>query len=829
MSRRHGKGASALAAKTDPADLRRLVERLLEKRQYKDALKQAKVGFRQDGCPDNRRLLERASYQRAAELADRGMLAEAKETAQGLLELGVTDLSVVENLVLLLPRIGLAERADALRARLDSPEIQAGLSVKLADLAVLKPEAASACPPEMREMAQRVRSALAALEAGNQTQALELLQEIPRGSPLADWRYFVRGLAAFERSEAEPAAANWERLNPARPAHSIARVLRRMSAPSRSLISSQDLSLLEAAAFGDPVLDRLARLGTAVEESDWKQALRLFGPLRTALGRIDVRLAQQLTEALLEPVWREATSQRLDLGRALIDNFVAAAEPLPLDPRWNRFWALVWQSGGDPAQAAEYWERYLEDIDGVAAALGAEPRRLKAMVWRHLGELWATEAEDDEDGSPDDFFMPRYELKDPAETAKYRRRALAALRKSLDLDPAQRATHEALREACLDWQQPEAAAEAARGLLAAFPDDLPTLEFLIEYHRQRDEPAEMLRHVQQARAIKPLDEVLASQQRLAHTALARHHALAGRWKEGREEFARAESISDGTPAYWLLARKAVFELKAQQSAPGEDFLRQAAAEAPETLSLALILSIEAARYQLPDELMARFEDDWDDALPKKVTSASAGNVAEILTGYLASEVVYPGRQGHVDDAVAYLARSTRTKFQEEHLEHVCTFFHTLRGAKDAEELTEDTRKLAEKLTRRGLKLFPKSPLFLQLGAAVEMDKGALAADLRQARKLLEKALPLAQAPGSRHARLVPVIQRQLSVLRDIGEAMSQLPFGRFSGRSFSPPSPREMQQMIERLIGGLNDSPDEEDFDSYDNPFDFRGRKRKKR
>ncbi len=151
MSRRHGKSGHALAGKADSEMLGRLVERLIEKHQYKEALKQAKVGFRQDGCPQNRRLLERTSYLRAAELAGRGLPAEAKDVAEQLLELGVTDSGVLENLVLFLPRVGLGERAAVLRAQLDSPEAQAALSVKLVDRAVLQPAATPASAPELHE------------------------------------------------------------------------------------------------------------------------------------------------------------------------------------------------------------------------------------------------------------------------------------------------------------------------------------------------------------------------------------------------------------------------------------------------------------------------------------------------------------------------------------------------------------------------------------------------------------------------------------------------------------------------------------------------------
>src|SRR5206468_1600033 len=76
---------------------RREVERLIEKGRLKDAVKQAKITFKQEGSPENRRLLERAYFLRAQQLQRDGMPTSAVEVAEHLVEFGVTDPALVED------------------------------------------------------------------------------------------------------------------------------------------------------------------------------------------------------------------------------------------------------------------------------------------------------------------------------------------------------------------------------------------------------------------------------------------------------------------------------------------------------------------------------------------------------------------------------------------------------------------------------------------------------------------------------------------------------------------------------------------------------------
>ena len=100
-------------------------------------------------------------------------------------------------------------------------------------------------------------------------------------------------------------------------------------------------------------------------------------------------------------------------------------------------------------------------------------------------------------------------------------------------------------------------------MVERFPENLEALLFLANHHVQRDEPLAARDFLFRARRLKPLDPEIKAMVRAVHLASARHHALAGRWEEGRAEFAAAENMAGlQRPSYRLLVHRAVLELKA---------------------------------------------------------------------------------------------------------------------------------------------------------------------------------------------------------------------------------------------------------------------------
>lgn len=776
---------------------RQEVERLIEKRRLKDAFKQAKLCFHQDDRAEHRRLLERVYLLRIEDLLRGGMPTTAVEVARHFLDFGVTDPNLFAPLAAVLTQLGMLKQAVAVRNRVESSEGRAGLSVALADRAVLRPDQIPASLPELLDGARQIRSALAALDADNEELASDILRDVPRGSPWADWRYFVRGLAAFRGGEIERAAANWERLDPQRPAHRIAAALRGSAASDPDRPAEEvDLSRMEAAVFGEPVLGRIERLRRRVakvnaSKSDWQQAELLIASLRRSLGSVEPGLAQRLTEILLPVVVDRFRHLSESAAERLVNGFIQAAEPLPFDPHWNRLWAVVFEARGCPDIAAERWADHAHDLEQLRTLAGDESARLQALVWRHVGELLGRAA-----SGALPFFAPD---RASEETETQRGRVVEAFERSLRLDPSRRETHQLLIKLHQASDQPEAMAAAARQLLQVFPEDAETLGRLVAFHVERDEPEAVLGYVMTLRRLKPLDANLNGHEVWARLALARHRALEGRWDEGRAEFARAQAIDhDFSRGFRVLARRAALEYKAGEPQRAEALISEARALLPDPAGLWLAMSIEASRYELPPGRQREFGRALEAALSKKKSGETAALLAEMILAYLIPKVDYEGLDRHVDIVVEYIERTSRVKYSERELTSICMFLQEVSD----DEFNDD---LLRKFAKRGRKAFPQSPVFLCFAAEQELAKGPFTANLAQARKLIGLALRQAEAEESTGAatQVTATIKRQLLKLDDMARMAEGM-------RAEMPNLPYEI---LDDLFASLPDGDDPDDDD----------------
>jgi tetratricopeptide (TPR) repeat protein len=782
------------------------IERLLAKGRVKDAFKQAKVGFRQQPSAENRVLLERTYLLRVKELLRGGMPAAAAEVARSFLEFGVQEPGALGELASLLPQIGLAEEARKLAPRLEDPAAVAALTISLADQAVLKPDRTPSSAAEAKQGAERIRAALAALDDEQEARAMELLADIPRNSPWADWRYFVRGLAAFRRGEADQAGANWDRLDPQRPAHRIAARLRFMLAATSqagpgSAAAKNDLSAIETAVFGEPLLARLDRLRRLVDQTnpkrDWKQALLIVGSLTATLRRLDPRLAQRLTEILTPALLDQATDLSFDRATELISNFARVAEPWRLDPKWNRLWALCWEETSDANHAAPFWKNYIRDLEQATDLDADQRRRIQALVWRHIG---LTLAADDRNR------MPNFD-DEATEPGTLRTRAIAAMKESLRVDPAQREAQQSLISMLEEWEDPEQAAEARRKLLDAFPDDVETLKSLAAYHLlTADEPQRALDYIRRVRKLQPLDTSLVERERWALISLARHHALDHRWEEGRAAFAQAEALCpDDTLSFGVLARRALLELKAGDKQRADELIERAKAALPEPAPLWLVLAIESHRYKVPAAQRSGFDRELTAALKKKKTGETAGKLAELMIAYQALAVEYKDQKRYLRDVVTYLRATRRTRFEEDDLVRVCRFLNDFC----------DEPKLLGDLVWRGLKNFKNCPVFHMLQADEDLRTLPVHFNFAGICRRLEKALALAQAdPQARYADLIDEIKKRLSMTSNLGEAMEAMRRDFQEGGGLPGGFPGGLPALF-NLIGSLGGEEEDED----DNPF----------
>jgi tetratricopeptide (TPR) repeat protein len=799
------------------APLRRETDRLIEKGRLKDAVKEAKLCFRAEPTPEHHHLLESAYFLRAKQLADGGMPESAREVAGHLLEFGITDPKLAEPAATLLVALGLSGQALDLRAEIEDPAARDRVTLQAADQTVLHPERKS-LSAELSEGGRLVRSALETLAKGDADGALAALRDVARTSPFADWKLFARGLAAYNQRNDSEADANWDRLDPARTAFKIARALRSLNVPEIPGGPPPKLDALEKACFGEPILGPLRTIKALIAEDRLTEALRVVGPLRFALRRIDPVLAERLTRVLYPIVFHEAVEADSRQARSLLDHFIRVAEPLSIDPRWNRMRGL-WcdEAGEDLDKSEEHWRQYLKDIESDPTLFGVNSERAQALVWLHLGRQFVSLIDNQ---MP---FMDDAEVRQDA-----RRMVLDCFETSLKLLPTRIETYKELREVLDDWNEPLKAAKVAGRLLEVFPDDLDTLSYLARYHKEQGEFAASLKYLERARALKPLDQRALVEEISGRLGLARAHGLAGKWEEGRAEFATVDRLMpDFARQSPMLARKAAFELKAGEADRAQVYINEAVNLIPEGAPFWLALSIEGRRIALPKAAQDRLDQRWTTECAKKATSQTAGAISTILDAMLIEKVKYPGMDDHVKDVLAYLARTKRLKFTRDNLASVCRFLGT--APKEA------GLALGSAFAKRGIKLFPKAAEFpLILGTYCVLSAAPTYKTLADAKKHLEQARTLAEKEPSENpegALLIPQIQDMLTRLAQVQPRGSfGFPFSPFSHKKNANPF-AEIEEIMEEMAKRMGMTPEElaarirseslpGGFDDFDDDFD---------
>jgi len=727
------------------------VRRSLARQDYKQALKEAKTAWRQQPTSELRTLLEEAYLERTKQLLRFGFTAEARSTFEDLLALGITEAKVRQEATTVAAPLGLLSQVLGHQGPSETITDPSILRV-LADSAVLRPGSAPSNYPEIARDAAAVREALDQLAAGQTEAALAGLAHIPRNSPLADWRLFVRGLAAYYRQDDEEMAACWDRLDPARVPAKIARNLRslaewiRSGSPTLEGLGAGGRALLqvEKAAFGEPVLSRLCELHSQTAERDWEGALRTLRNLPRTLGPQKRPLALLAAQAVMASATKDITFR-------FMERVTKEFPGPPSDPRWNRAWARFHEAAeeGDLTSAARHWIDYVQDID--QGALPADDRRLaKALVW-HRAALnyltylreYAGEEEDEEEFEESEKPGP---LSEPAKDAadSVRKAAVAALMNSIELAPELVKPYRDLASAYLRWGQPDKAAEVYRRLLDRHPDSLEDLQALASLLVDAGKPVEACTYARKAYHLKPLNRPIATLLWRCLVESARYYAMQQRWDNGRAMLAEAASLDPAAEdASILPAFQAVLEFKAGDVVHARSLVWEAVNKAPHPAAALLAVALQAKRWDAPRHWATMLDSQWAAELQGRFNSKAAAAMARVLSrtdewGESPSET-----PEYLQRFIDYMARGVKCKWNRQDLLDVCRLLHEqwdrldcddseseYESASDAEDTSEGTaarlEKLLKALATRGIRLFPDEPIFLAtLGDLVLSDGPAI--------------------------------------------------------------------------------------------------------
>jgi hypothetical protein len=234
------------------------------------------------------------------------------------------------------------------------------------DVAVFSKEARNALSEPSRSQAEAVGEALEQVAQGEFAEATARLKEIPRSSPLAEWRLFLRGLIAHYQADLESARQNWARLDPARrPARIAAALLRgeghspletEASEPPRHLVQAVETLRVRGKLIA--AAEQIANTRHRRPQQTFSPSqLSLLSDLLTRYQRIDPEFCTRFAQACVQVASCQPDPA---LFKLLIERVAGPAH----DPSWNLYASEYLGSfrGGD-IESEEFLDRYLSDLE----------------------------------------------------------------------------------------------------------------------------------------------------------------------------------------------------------------------------------------------------------------------------------------------------------------------------------------------------------------------------------------------------------------------------------------------------------------------------------
>jgi|GEM_PF-3581893 tetratricopeptide (TPR) repeat protein len=735
--------------KQNQADAVTLTRRFLDRGQYKDALKQARIAIRQEVSPVRQQLLEQASFERAAELHRNGLQEQCRDLLLPLAK-SASDQSVQARLPELLLRAGLLDRFPQYRDTV-SELTRNSVSHDQFDRAIGAPDQTL---PADRNVADAVRQALTLVETGDDDAALERLSGIPRKSPAAEWRVFVRGLIQWYRSDDAAAEACWSRLNEARaPARIAARLqtIRRCGGAGTGADSGL-VRVIERAVLGGQSLTALTELRDHVAREDWSEMMRVWQRCRPAF-RKQANVLRRITDAVL--------SRIIDAeAHDVFDEFRCHATPPPIDPRWHRTRALL-DEPEDQEDAEEHWLQYLAELNSIPAFTERERPLVRSLV--HARMAAASCREIDElvhcscSGDHSEEIECEYEF------------AIEHLSDSLEACPEnERAWTNLIGAHELTGHSSEASRTAQR-MLEHFPNDLQALRIVGGYELTAGDPFKARDCLHHAHRLRPLDKSLCHATIAAHSACLRRLievedlSAARRELEAVDVPLRSADIGDRAE---ILTLRAVLEFQSSDEAAGELAVQAVCDSFEEATAALLHLVIEFRRAGLAETLVAGFETMWKSELKRRCHAQTASEMTRLMFQLKQRKVPHRFWKSLVPDLLAYIRRTSRVKFQAEELLNVCGFL----------QLAGD-QQLLKKFVVKGRKKFPQTPTFHFLTGILEVGRESLGHQKR-ALASFRKVIELCEGSSDHsHDELLKMARRKITLLKSPGRFLQPPPFG----------------------------------------------------
>ena len=640
------------------------VRRQLDKGNAREALKEAKLCFRTEAIAENRALLEEAFLVRIQQLHHVQQLTDAKAVLADLVAFRPTTPGVLEGVARL--RVLLGEMGSSTNAAL---EADPSLLIEIADRAVLNKNLAVPNYADLPLHLTAVREALLAVEAGDDNRAIELLAVISRGSPLSDWRLFVRGLSAFYTRDNERAEANWSRLEAGRPAMRIARSLMLAanlpgSAEEKTDISAIDgVRRLELTSEAGPLITLLTQLSVEWQQQNWKPFFRTYRLLQQRYTSSHEKIVRQVVDL----VWKWAVRNS---SAAVLDELAAIGPAPEFDPLWNRSRALLAEHPDDPSSLDDVelkWVAYVADLQQLDFLSEAEKSISAGFVYHHIAEVFQCHAESFDTEGFD------FDAEDAAIADRLVRAAIRYFERSIAVCPQLESSYLHLVKHYEQSEEIEKAAGVMKNLIKSQPDSFEAASWMASYQLSKDNPGEAAGYLRTAQRLRPRDPLIAALTWNQKLTMARGLVLKRQFEAARQEINDAAELNsaDNDPCALDLFRAGI-ELKAGNPDGAQLHLDTALAKLEESAFIWMQMSL-AAILRLETSVRREFDDRLSKEITKPVTSDTAGRIARFLVRMRTTQTAYVGRAGHERLLTKYLKRAEEISWQAEDLKSVCEF------------------------------------------------------------------------------------------------------------------------------------------------------------
>ncbi len=691
----------------------RIIEGLLAKRTFNDALYQAKKLVHEAPTVEHWALLRKVYLAQAEHLCDREQFVLAHPLLTEMENLPGNDAEWWEKIASF--RAGLGDWATALKLLGNVPDAEAPKRIMgvVADRALRQgTDGVNSLPPDLRDGFDHIIRAFEQYEKNRDEEARQTLQAIGSQSPFLEWKLMLRGLMAYSAGDDARAIENWQRLNPKRlPSALIAGLRYAIDASFRAAqpqnVKSQFQQQLDGfAGSGLTGLRRIQR--QLVTEDGLPDALQAVQAVVSELKRTHPQFVQKLANCFYWAIYNGGEPEDLKLYRR-------AFGPPVDDPDFARLEAMVMDKLGNLDAAHKFWQNYERWIGSQPERWpGEQGNRARAIIWEHMGQnarIHLEVEEEEEDDFPSFLDFLRGRRPQPKKKQPLKPGAEECFQRAWELAPNWDRPAGNLFDLLVNSDQLDKAEELSRRLLEQFPNEVDVLTSVGMLHEKRGNPGMALQCLKTALHSNPLDRTLRGAAAVMSFRYARELAIEGKVDDARGALQEALSTDPGNMQISIRCLWAACEFKWKNPERANQLLAEAQTDPAQRLMIAYRMVVEGGRLKLPKPNLATFQKEFADGLAGHPPAAEVFPLAAAAEMYRQEPVPYRGLLTHEKKIAGLVQRLINSNPTESELEK---FGIAL--------LWQKSWRLLKNAAYQGLNRFPENPFFYYFLGEIELNK-----------------------------------------------------------------------------------------------------------